>query len=482
MNTSVVVSQFRLASAKYASRAALIGPEMSVSYNQLERQSAAMSEKISALVSGPTVALLIPNSPVFGPSLLGALWAGKTVAVLPTLAPPPMLKLMVSEVGAGAVLTTADFAPRLAEAGIPHEVVEGIAELDPESVPVRPMEQEAAVLLYTSGTTGRPKAVMLSERNLLENIDGCRMATGFNDRQVMLAILPLFHAYGLTVTLLLPLTSGATVVIPDRFVPRSVLQTIETHRVTCLVAVPSQYRLLTKEPVSIDARSLWLCIAGAERLPEQVATEFQQKFGRPIVQGYGATELSPVVSLNMPGTNRFGSVGKSLPNLRVTIRDDEDALLGPDDVGEVCVEGGAVMLGYFRDELASAKKVRHGILHTGDKGYIDWDGYLHLVGRADDLVKVSGEKVYPSEVETALESLAGVDEAAVLALPDERHGSRLHAFVLLKDAGVTENDLRTGLRDRLEAYKVPRTITLIEQMPRTITGKTDKRTLAASAV
>jgi acyl-CoA synthetase (AMP-forming)/AMP-acid ligase II len=272
-------------------------------------------------------------------------------------------------------------------------------------------------------------------------------------------------------------------VVIERFVPRQILQTIEKIRVTCLIAVPSQYRLLTKDPTPANLSSIWLAIAGAERLPEQVALEFEQRFHKTIVQGYGATEISPVVSLNLPETNRFGSVGKPLPNLKLTIRDENDVVLPAMEIGEVCVEGSSVMLGYHNDHESTARKVRAGVLHTGDRGYFDGDGYLHLSGRADDLVKVSGEKVYPAEVETAIENIEGVDEVAVLAFPDEKHGSRLHAFVQLKPgAHLNENSLRSASREMLEPYKVPRSFSIVDALPRTMTGKTDKKALAAAAV
>ncbi len=482
MLTSAIVSAFRRTASNYPDKAALISGETTVSYKQLESQAAAAAAEIAQRVKGNTVALLMPNSLGFAPAFLGALWAGKTVAVLPTLAPPPILKLMVGSARAEMVIAGEEFVPRLMEAGIPCWMYETNEVASAEAVPAKSLQTEAAVLLFTSGTTGMPKSVALSERNILDNAEGCRLATGFDGNQKMLAILPLFHAYGLTVTLLLPLITGSTVVI-ERFIPRPILQSIEKLRITCLVAVPSQYRLLAKDPTPADLSSIWLAIAGAELLPEQIALEFEERFHKPIVQGYGATEISPVVSLNMPETNRYGSVGKPLPNLTVTIRDDNDGILPPSEIGEVCVEGSAVMLGYNNDPESTARKIRNGVLHTGDKGYLDSEGYLHLVGRADDLVKVSGEKVYPAEVETAIENIDGVEEVAVVAFPDEKHGARLHAFVQLK-SGVTLNDaaLRASCREILESYKVPRSFSVVEALPRTITGKTDKRALAASAV
>jgi long-chain acyl-CoA synthetase len=336
-------------------------------------------------------------------------------------------------------------------------------------------------VLYTSGTTGRPKAVALSEENFLANIDGIRQATGFDYSRVVLAVLPLFHAYGLTVTTLLPLTEGAASVVPERFIPRQILQLIEQHRVSALLAVPAQYRVLIKDPTTVDTSSFWLCVAGAERLPERVAEEFQQRFGYPLVQGYGTTELSPVVAFSPPQDNAPGSVGRPLPNILVTIRGDQDEVLPPGEIGEVCVSGPSVMLGYLGDPQATAHKIRHGVLHTSDKGYLDAEGFLFLVGRADDLVKISGEKVYPSEVENALETIDGVDESAVVAFPDEKHGARLHAFVHLRPGAVlTDATLRASCRELLEHYKIPRAFTFVEQMPRSLTGKTDKRALAAT--
>ncbi len=481
MITSAIVAAVRRAARVHPDKTAIIADETRITYAQLEKRIAAAASCIAGQVRSNRVGLLWPNSPQFAEMFLGALWAGKTVAVLPTLAPAPLLKLMAMEGQLESVIAPAELRPRLAEVGVPTVACES-AECSPAEFGEVARGEEAAVILYTSGTTGRPKSVLLSEQNIISNAEGCRVATGFNEQQVMLAILPLFHAYGLTVTILLPLMTGATVVIPDRFIPRSVLQLIEKEKVSCLVAVPSQYRVLAKELSEFDASSLWLCIAGAERLPEHVADDFEQRFGRPVVQGYGATEISPVVSLNLPETNRFGSVGKPLPGLTVTVRDENDAILPPSEIGEVCVEGPGVMLGY-NDPDATARKIRNGVLHTGDKGFFDADGYLHLVGRADDLVKVSGEKVYPSEVETALEEVPGVDEAAVIALPDEKHGARLHAFVQLEPGtSLSDSDLRGAVRGSLEPYKIPRSFAIVDALPRTATGKTDKKALAASSV
>jgi long-chain acyl-CoA synthetase len=388
---------------------------------------------------------------------------------------------MFAEAKLATVFTSEDLAPRLAEAGVPHILIDTAYPSTPEFAP-QPRKGEAAVLVYTSGTTGRPKAVALSDENVISNAQDCMSATGFDQRQVMLAILPLFHAYGLNVTILLPLMAGSSVVVLERFTPRAVLDAIERHRVTCLVAVPSQYRLLALDPTPCDARSLWLCIAGAERLPETTGREFTDRFGHAILPGYGVTEVAPVISLNVPESNHPASVGRPLPNLKVTIRDEGDGICPIGEIGEVCVEGPSVMLGYLNDSEGTARKLRKGVYHTGDKGFFDTEGYLYLAGRADEMVKVGGEKVYPAEVENALERIEGVEEAAVIALPDPKHGIRLHAFLQRKPgASVDEGALRSACRELLEPHKVPRTFTFVNSLPRTITGKTDKHRLTAEA-
>jgi long-chain acyl-CoA synthetase len=481
MNTSAIVAAVLAAADLYSDRTALIGGDEKIFYAELVRRMQSAAAHIAQHSAGENVGVFLSNSIHFPPHVLGALWAGKTVAVLPTLAPAPLLKLMFAEAQLTTVFTSEDLVPRLVEVGVPYVVVDSAY---PPAKDFAPQERshDAAVLLYTSGTTGRPKAVALSELNIISNAEGCKDATGFDDRQVMLAILPLFHAYGLTVTNLLPLMTGSTVVVLERFMPRSVLSAIERHRVTCLVAVPSQYRLLAIDPTPCDATSLWLCIAGAERLPETTEREFTERFGHPILPGYGATEVAPVISLNIPTSNRPASVGRPLPNLKVTIRSDDDAICPVGEIGEVCVEGSSVMLGYLNDVEATARKIRNHILHTGDKGFFDAEGYLYLAGRADEMVKVGGEKVYPIEVENALERIAGVEEVAVIALPDQKHGARLHAFVQKKEgSGLDESTLRAACRESLEQYKVPRSFTFVDSLPRTITGKTDKRSLTASA-
>lgn len=480
---SAILAAVRAAASRRADAPALVSPREAVTYATLERRAAAVAAQLAG-VSGDVVGLLQPNSPSFAASLLGALWAGKTAAVLPWIAPAPLVKLMAAEAGFRCVLAAEELAPRAAEAGLepmvaPQPADAGSAGSEPHS---RPLALEAAVLLYTSGTTGRPKAVALSESNLLANVEGCRVAGEFTGEDVMLAILPLFHAFGLTVTLLLPLTLGGKVVLEDRFVPRTSLQSVAGHRVTAMIGVPSQFRLLAREKLDVDAASLRLCIAGAERLGDQTGQAFEERFGRQLLQGYGATEASPVVSFNRPRQNRPGSVGQPLPNIRVSIREEMRELPGGEH-GEVCIEGPSVMLGYYGQPEATARKIPGGVLRTGDGGWLDSEGFLHLAGRADDMLKVAGEKVYPSEVERVLEHLEGVEEAAVIGVQNAARGTALAAFVAARPGTTLDAAaVRAACRERLEAAKTPRSITVVEQLPRTPSGKVDKKALLEQAI
>ncbi len=479
MLESTIVDAVRAAVGRVPERVAVRTAESTFTYAEMEARATAAAVAISERARGETIGLLLPNQPAFLVSLLGALWAGKTVAVLPTLAPPPLLRGMAAQAGLDTILTSSALAASAEGAGVAALVVESFPAQPARRFAPASRAGEAAVLLYTSGTTGLPKAVMLSDQNILSNAEGCRDAAGFTNDEVMLAILPLFHAYGLTVTLLLPLMLGGTVALQERFVPRSVLRAIEEHRVTALVAVPSQYRLLVKEPTPAKTASLQLCIAGAERLPENVSVEFERRFRRPILQGYGATEAAPVVSMNPPQANRPGTVGRPLPNLRVTLHEEGEPVAAG-ATAEIQVEGPNVMLGYFRNPGATAEKIVNGALRTGDRGFLDAEGYLHLAGRADDLIKIAGEKIYPAEVEHALERIQGVEEALVVGVPDEKHGTMLRAYVQPRPgAELHEDGLRSACRDCLEAVKIPRSFVLVEQMPRTPSGKVDKRALAS---
>jgi long-chain acyl-CoA synthetase len=333
---------------------------------------------------------------------------------------------------------------------------------------------DVAVCLYTSGTTGRPKGALLSHGNLIANLESFRAVLHVTEADVFLAVLPLFHAYGATVLLLEPLSVGATVVVEPRFVPDAILRAIAQHRVTLFAGVPSMYAVLAATPrPDLDFSAWRLCISGGAPLPVAVAEAFEAKYGLPIYEGYGPTECAPVLTVNPPfGTRKLGSVGPAIPRVELRVVDDRGEPLPPGEVGEIVARGPNVMQGYLNRPAETAEALRGGWYHTGDLGRVDDDGYYYIVDRKTDLILVGGLNVYPREVELVLEGHPAVAEAAVIGVSDPVRGEAPKAFVIPKDGhAVTIQELLQWCRQRLANYKVPRSIVMVPDLPRTVTGK-----------
>jgi len=286
--------------------------------------------------------------------------------------------------------------------------------------------------------------------------------------------LPLFHAYGATVLFLEPLSMGATIVVEPRFVPEAVLRAVVQHRVTLFAGVPSMYAVLAAGPRPAgDFSSLRLCISGGAPLPVAVAEAFEAKYGVPIYEGYGPTECAPVLTVNPPfGMRKLGSVGPPIPQVELRIVDDHGNALPPGEIGEIVARGPNVMQGYLNRPAETAAVLRDGWYHTGDLGRVDEDGYYFIVDRKTDLILVGGLNVYPREVELVLTGHPAVAEAAVVGVPDAIRGEAPKAFVILRNGErVASQDLLQWCRQRLANYKVPRSIAVVEDLPRTVTGK-----------
>jgi len=335
------------------------------------------------------------------------------------------------------------------------------------------------VIIYTSGTTGRPKGAMLSHGNLLHNVESCRIVLQTVEADRFAVLLPLFHSYMLTVGLLLPLlVGGSLVLIRSLHPPRNALQEILQRQTTVLPAIPQFYRSMVNAPIS-GPFPVRLCVSGAAPLPAQVLKEFEAKFHIPLIEGYGLSEASPVVTKNpLDGTRKPGSIGLPIPHVEVSIQDEAGSQLGPEQIGELCVRGGNVMLGYWNQPEETAKAICNGWLLTGDIGYRDSDGYYFITDRKKDMLLVNGINVYPREIEEILYQFPGVKEAAVIGKPDARKGEQPMAFVAANE-GVTldEKAIQQFVRTRLADYKVPRRVVLLAALPRNATGKILKTTL-----
>jgi long-chain acyl-CoA synthetase len=335
--------------------------------------------------------------------------------------------------------------------------------------------------LYTSGTTGKPKGVVLTHRNLVHNVESCQIAGKFDSGESFLCLLPFFHTYAITGTILLPLLNGCPMVLVDRFHPLKVLKLIEEHSISVFLAIPSMYRVLAHAEGDFNVRSVRFPISGGEPLPVATAEAFEKRFGVPIYEGYGQTEASPVISLNVPGNRKLGTVGPALPGVEIAIWDEGKNPVTADVVGEIMVRGPSVMQGYYNLPEETARTITREWLHTGDLGKMDAEGFVTITGRKKDLIISAGENIYPREIEEVLAQHPKVKEVAVIGVTDEVRGEVPKAFVLPREEmTVDEKELRQFCRSNLAGYKVPKYIEIVADLPRTPTGKVLKRMLPRS--
>jgi long-chain acyl-CoA synthetase len=335
-------------------------------------------------------------------------------------------------------------------------------------------DDDIAVILYTSGTTGRPKGVALSHGNLAANARAAAMLFELDREDWAVAVLPLSHSYGLTLMNAGNILGTRTVLL-RWFNPEDVLSAIQTRRATSMSGVPTMFVYLLNYPGAgqYDTSSMRVWGSGAAPLPVELVEPFELKFGGKLMEGYGLTEASPVVSAHrLSGVRKLGSVGQPIPGVEVTIQDDADRVLPADELGEVCVKGANVMLGYYRDPDETARTIRDGWLHTGDVGRLDADGFLYIVERKKDLIIRGGFNIYPREVEEALYAFPKTAEAAVIGMPDPLMGEDVLAFVVLRDGETaTAAEVMAFCEMRLARYKCPKQVRFVGALPKSPIGK-----------
>lgn len=340
-----------------------------------------------------------------------------------------------------------------------------------------------ATLLYTSGTSGKPKGVMLTSENLASNVEQCVEWAGFTKKDTLLGVLPQFHSFGLTILTLLPLSVGCKVVYAAKFSPTQILKLLRKHQPTAFVGIPSMYNALlhAKSAKPDDFSSLRFIVSGGEPLPESVFTGFKEKFGVTINEGYGLTETGPVTNWCRPQDHKYKSVGQSVPRVEEKIVDENGKRLPPGEEGEICIKGPNIMPGYYKlPDETKAVFDDEGFFKTGDMGKFDEDGHLYITGRIKEMLIISGENVFPREIEEILNKHPSVNASAVIGLPDESRGEVPLAFVELKeDAEFDAKDLRAHCRKHLAQYKVPREIRWLDELPRNPTGKIMRKELSA---
>lgn len=486
-----LANEFFESARRHASQPAVFWGPDEFNYDQVRRQVVGVAATLGGEMGvkrGDRVALWLKNCPEFIPAFLGILAADAVAVPINNFLKPDEVSFILNDAGADVLVTDEELGAhentlQAARPGLRVlQVGEGVTP--PTAPPPTPAsaDNDLAVLIYTSGTTGRPKGAMLSHRNLLSNVESCGIVLEVVDHDRMAVLLPLFHSYMLTVGLLLPLLTGGSMVLVRSISPmKSALEELFARKATILPAIPQFYRGLASAPLT-GPLPIRVCISGAAPLPVQVLKQFEAKYGIPLLEGYGLSEASPVVSKNpIHGVRKPGSIGLPIPNVQMSIQDDAGRQLPPREIGEVCVRGANVMLGYWNQPEETAKVLRDGWLLTGDIGYHDEDGYFYITDRKKDMLLVNGINVYPREVEEIIHQFPGVKEAAVVGARDRRRGEIPVAFVAADDdVKLDESALTQFLKERLADYKVPRQITVVPALPRNATGKILKTTLRES--
>ena len=469
----------------------------------------ALSDKAASFLQtqgiqkGDRVGLYCINSDIFAISYFGIVKAGGVVVPLNLLLTPPELTYILQDSGAKGLLYFEVFEeavgamlPKLPEIGFtmrlgqdPTEkgiatfsVADLLAVETPPQIPDFIPEEDLVVLIYTSGTTGKPKGAMLTHRNLSSNTHSIQEAMHMRPGEdILLLVLPMFHAFAATVGMLSPLLHGCTIAPLPKFDPQQILNTAEATGATLFFGVPSMFSVLLRLPDSEVHKfsSIRFCVSGGAAMPVEVMKQFEEKFGTIIYEGDGPTECSPVTCVNpIGGITKPGSVGLEVPNVEMRILDDQAEEKPVGEIGEICVKGPNVMKGYWGAPEQTAESFFGDWFRTGDLGTMDEDRYFYIVDRMKDMIIVNGMNVYPRVVEEVLYQHEAIAEAAVVGEPSGLHGEVPVAYIAVKD-GVEPDQavLRAFCRENLGRHQIPKRFHFMDELPKNAAGKILKREL-----
>ena len=461
--------------------------------DQVRRAAAALDAH--GVAPGDRVALLLPNHPSFAVALLATLWIGAIAAVLSPAWLPHDLARALDEADARVLVTTGSAAMSLGSAPPITLLVDSAghassfdAALDGApgarwSVPLPRNANDPATILYSSGTTGDPKGVVLTHGNLVFNarskVRYCEIGAG----DALALVVPISHCFGQNVVLLGALAAGATVRMHARFDAGRVLRSIRAGEVSHLFAVPLVFQRLLDAGDPAPLQALRCALSAAAPLSESLAQRWRSVTGHPLRQGYGLTESSPFATYDDGVANGAAGVGRAIAGVEVRIGEIHgDGWAGPGDTGEIAIRGPNVMRGYWRRPAATARALRDGWLRTGDVGRLSSDGALQLVDRLDDVINVAGFKVYPSDVERAVLSHPAIAEAAAYRLPDANRGWLVALDVVLSPGmPLRADEVHQLARERLASFQRPARVRMVSELPRSPSGKVLRRVLTASA-
>jgi long-chain acyl-CoA synthetase len=476
-------------------RVALREASRALRYGELDRAARGVATALRArgIAPGESVALLVPNVAEFTIAYFGILYAGCTVVPLNVLLSAPEVEYHLKDSRARLLIAHPLFdgparagaeaarVPLVVAAGTGAGSLAELAASDPLPALHPTAATDTAVILYTSGTTGKPKGAELTHSNLFVN---CAVVVPKllppREDDVALGVLPLFHSFGQTCIQNATIAAGGCFSLLPRFAPEDAFAVMERDGITLFAGVPTMYfALLHHEPARrYDLSKLRFCMSGGAPMPVEVMKAFEAKFGVEIFEGFGLSETSPVASFNMQGRPRTpGSIGYPVWGVEMAILDDEDRPLPDGERGEICIRGHNVMKGYLGRPDATREALRGGWFHSGDIGIRDADGSYRIVDRKKDMIIRGGFNVYPREVEEVLYAHPAVVEAAVIGVPHESHGEEVKAVVVSRDPALAKDALIGWCKERLAAYKYPRIVEFSESLPKGPTGKILKREL-----
>lgn len=455
-------------------------------FGQLAASAAALGMYLSMQTDNPRIGLLLPAGAGFAASFFATLMAGKAVVPLNFLLDDRQIAHCIADSGIDTVITIPQLAGKLKDSNLKVIDLSLLPKTPPFAIePKAPAvtSDDLAVLMYTSGTSGLPKGVQLTYGNLHSDVEMAIAHAGLKHNHSFLGVIPLFHSFGLTGTLIAPVYLRSPVYFMARFSAVAAMKLIREHKLSLIFGVPSMFNALArlKEPTPADWTHVYAAIAGGEPLPGVLRDAFRSRYNVNLLEGYGLTETAPIVALNTPQENKPGSVGRPLPGETVRIVDDNGADLKQGDTGEIWLKGPNIMKGYLNLPKETAEALTpDGFFKTGDLGHVDADGYLFITGRKKDMIAVAGVKCYPREIEEVLNRHPAVAESAVLGKKDAARGEVVVAFATAKEGqALTAESLRDFARkEGLAQWKVPREVFVVDDLPRSPTGKVLKRVLA----
>jgi long-chain acyl-CoA synthetase len=481
----------------FPDKTALIFEGQSYTYRQIDEDVNRLTNGLLSLgiEKGDRVALFLPNIPAFVLGYFATQKLGAIAVSVNVMLKKDEVKYILGDAGAKVLFTTEEQRAEVPNDDLPdlkHIVIaEGEASGNDMHIndlmsrgnssfkAVEIDRHDPAAILYTSGTTGFPKGATLTQSNINSNAYSTVHHVGIRSDDRLHLFLPLFHCFGQNFILNSGICAGAAFVMHRRFEPEPVAEAIRRDKVTMFIAVPTIFTYFLNMNLSPkDLSGLRYCFTAAANMPLEIARRWKETFDMSIYEGYGLTECSPFASYNHDFQHRLGSIGMPLENVEMKIVNDDGKEMPPGEWGEIFIKGPNVMKGYWNKPEATAEAIHDGWLRSGDIGTTDEEGYFYIVDRVKDMINAAGFNVYPAEVEQVLYKHPAVKEAAVYGSSDPVRGETVHAAVVLKEGvNVTAEDIVEFCRTHIAAYKAPRKVELVSQLPKSATGKILKRVL-----